>query len=263
MYVPLLNFKRGQAQLAGVLQAEAEQTGYPKQCIMALPAVEHDPLASTREGQRSYDFWDYVREGKPVFADSLAGAIRALSLGAKAELGPHVPVVNRAALQFTADLGIERVWLSPELTLGQIAELAEDSPVPLGIFISGAQELMITEHCLLMSQGACAEACETCERRSVAHRLIDRKGFEFPVVTDMLGRSHLYNGIELDAIEALPDFASMGISAVMVDTTLMDKKAAESAVARVRRAVDLALNEGRSATKRPGTTTGHLFRGVS
>ena len=269
VYVPVLNFKRGQAQLAGVRQDSAEQAGYPKQCVMALPTVDHDPvyatadLPGTREADFSFDIWDYVREGKPVFADSLAGALRALEMGARVEVGPHVPVTNAASLRYLAELGASMVWLSPELTLGQIADLAQDSPIDLGLFVSGAQELMITEHCLLMSQGPCAEACETCPRRSEAHKLVDRKGFEFPVVTDALGRSHLYNGIELDIVASLPDLRDIAISKVMVDTTLMGKKQAESAVARAVRARDLAMNEGRSVGKRPGTTTGHLFRGVS
>lgn len=262
MYVPLLNFRRGQAQICGARQETAEQAGYPKQCVMALPTIDHDPLPETREGRQSFDPWDYVREGKPVFADSLGAIMRALDAGALVEAGPHVPLVNAAALRFAADLGVKRVWLSPELTLGQIADLAEGSPVELGLFVSGAQELMICEHCLLMSQGECAESCESCPRRGVTHRLVDRKGFEFPVITDMLGRSHLYNGIELDAVPNIPDFIDMGITAFMVDTTLMDKKSAESAIARVTRAVGLAQSEHRSVGKRPGTTTGHLFRGV-
>ena len=275
VYVPLLNFKRGQSQEAGLRREEAEQAGYPKQCVMALPAVDHDPVApyvsplsgrafpGTREYELSFDMWDYVREGKRVFADSLAGALRALELGAQVELGPHVPIVNESALELAAELGVSRVWLSPELTLGQVADLAQASPVPLGLVVAGAQELMITEHCLLMSQGPCAEACETCARRSVAHRLRDRKGFEFPVVTDLLGRSHLYNGIELDAVPFMPDLADIGISAVMVDTTLMEKKSASDAVGRAVRARDLAASEHRAVGKRANTTTGHLFRGVS
>ena len=230
---------------------------------MALPTVDHDPLAGTREEALSFDPWDYVRAGKTVFADSLADAIRAIELGANVEIGPHVPLMNAASLRFVAELGVKRVWLSPELTLGQIDELAQESPVELGVFVSGAQELMICEHCLLMSQGPCQEQCETCPRRSVAHKLVDRKGFDFPVITDVLGRSHLYNGIELDVASVIPDFIDMGISAFMVDTTLMDKKTAESAVKRVVRAVDLALAEGRSIERRSGTTTGHLFSGVS
>ena len=263
MYVPLLNFKRGQAQVAGVLQEGADQAGYPKQCVMALPAVDHDPIYGVREYDSAFDPWDYVREGKRVFADSLAGAIRALDMGAVVEVGPHVPITNAGSLRLMAELGVSRVWLSPELTLGQIADLAQESPVELGLVVAGSQELMITEHCLLMSQGPCAQACETCERRGAAHKLVDRKGFDFPVVTDMLGRSHLYNGIELDAVPTLPDLVGIGVSAIMVDTTLMDQRAVSDAVGRTLRARDKALQKGEAVAKRPNTTTGHLFRGVS
>ena len=263
LYVPVLNFRRGQAQLAGVRQDGPEQAGYPKQCVMALPTVDHDPLPSTREYELPFDYWDYVREGKTVFVDSLASCIRALSCGARVEVGPHVPVMNKASLVELADMGVSRIWLSPELTLGQIDELACVSPVPLGLVVIGAQELMITEHCLLMSQGPCNEQCETCPRRSVAHRLVDRKGFEFPVVTDLLGRSHLYNGVQLDIAQNVVDLVDIGIDAIMVDATLMDKKETSDAVGRAKRARDLALSEHRAIGKRPGTTTGHLFRGVS
>lgn len=261
--VPVLNFRRGQAQLAGVRQDDPEQAGYPKQCIMALPAIDHDPLPAVREYDLPFDIWDYVREGKAVFADSMASCVRALSCGASVEVGPHVPVTNAAALKELADMGVSRVWLSPELTLGQIDDLARVSPVPLGLAVIGFQELMVTEHCLLMSQGPCNRQCETCPRRAVSHKLVDRKGFEFPVVTDLLGRSHLYNGVQLDIVQNLPDLIDIGIDAVMVDTTLMDRKGASEAVGRAVRARNLAFEEHRALGKRPGTTTGHLFRGVS
>ena len=89
-----------------------------------------------------------------------------------------------------AEFGARRVWLSPELTLEQMGELARDAPVELGLAVIGAQKLMVTEHCLLMSQGPCDERCGQCPRRKSPHYLRDRKGFEFPVVTDALGRSH-------------------------------------------------------------------------
>ncbi len=267
VYVPLLNFRRGQAQLAGVRQEGPEQAGYPKQCVPVLPTVDHDPvyapIGATREAGLSFDLWDYVREGKPVLADNLGDALRAIESGALVEVGPHVPATNAATLQTLAEWGVRRVWLSPELTLGQIADVAQDAPVPLGLVVAGAQELMITEHCLLMSQEPCNEQCETCPRRGVAHVLRDRKGYDFPVVTDAIGRSHLYNGIELDAVPTLPDLIDIGVSAFMVDTTLMGKQEAEAAVARTVRALDLAQSEHRAVQKRPNTTTGHLFRGVS
>lgn len=262
IYVPLLNFRRKEAQMAGVRVGEVEQAGYPKGCVPALPTIDHDPVDETREAQLAYELWDYVVPNKPVFADNLADAWRARLLGAHVEVGPHVPVTNKATLRALAALGISRVWLSPELTLGQVANLAVDSPVELGITVSGAQELMVTEHCLLMSQGACDEECSSCKRRFERHWLIDRKGFEFPIITDALGRSHLYNGIALDASGSIMDLIDCGVHAFMVDTTLQDKEQAGQAVRRIVRARDLALSEHRALDKQPGTTTGHLFRGV-
>ena len=74
---------------------------------------------------------------------------------------------------------------------------------------------------------------------------------------------HLYNGIELDIAQNIVDLIDIGITAVMVDTTLMDKKGASEAVNRAVRARDLALSERKAISKRSNTTTGHLFRGVS
>ena len=263
IYVPALNYRRGQALLEGVRQDDADQAGYPKQCVIALPTIDHDPVGQAREALQPFDAWDYVREGRPVFVDSVASLIRAQGAGAVCEVGPHVPLMNAASLKVAAELGASRAWLSPELTLGQIDELCQDAPLALGITVAGAQELMITEHCLLMSQGPCAQRCETCPRRARAHRLVDRKGFDFPVITDMLGRSHLYNGIELDLVASLPDLIDAGVSAIMVDTTFMSVKTTSDAVARAVRARDMALSEHRALAKRPKTTTGHLFRGVS
>ena len=263
VYVPVLNFKRGQAVLEGARLDGPEQAGYPKQCIMSFPTIDHDPLPGTREYELSFDLWDYAREGKTVYVDSMASCIRALDCGCNVEVGPHVVATNAESLAVLASLGVSRVWLSPELTLGQIDDLARVSPVELGVVVAGSQELMITEHCLLMSQGACAQQCETCSRRATGHWLVDRKGFDFPVVTDVLGRSHLYNGVQLDIAQNIVDLLDIGISAIMVDTTLMGKKGASDAVGRALRARDLATSEHKPCGKRPNTTTGHLFRGVS
>lgn len=262
IFVPALNYKRGEAVIAGQRSGTAEQAGYPKQCITVLPTVDHDPVAGTREEQIGFDPWRYVKPGKPVLADNLGAIVRASALGATVEAGPHLPLTNRLSLETAADMGVERVWLSPELTLRQIEELAKDAPVALGLTIIGAQELMVCEHCLLMSQGPCDERCDECVRRKSPHYLKDRKDFEFPVVTDALGRGHIYNGVPLDVAQALPELIAAGISAVMVDTTLMNGEETSAAVARAVRARDVAQRDGNALAKTPGATSGHLFRGV-
>lgn len=262
VYVPALNYKRGEAVVAGQRSATAEQAGYPKQAVVAISAVDHDPVPGTREQTLGFDPWSYVKPGRPVFVDSLGALVRAVDLGAEAEAGPHIPIANRFSLAAIAELGAARAWLSPELTLGQIAELAQDAPMELGLTVAGCQELMVTEHCLLMSQGPCDERCDLCPRRKSPHYLRDRKGYEFPVVTDALGRSRLYNGVRLDVVHALPDLVRAGVSMLMVDTTLMNVEETAQAVGRVVRARSLANAGGNALSKEPGATTGHLFRGV-
>lgn len=263
VYVPALEYKRGGALVAGLRSDEVDQAGYPKQCVVALPAVEHETVGRSREALVGGEgVWDRVIPGRPVLADSLGALVRAADLGAEPEAGPHLPIVNELALACASDLGARRVWLSPELTLRQIEELGASSPVPLGLTIIGSQELMVTEHCLLMSQGPCDQKCASCPRRTEPHVLRDRKGYDFPVCTDALGRGHLYNGVVLDVAHLAPELIAAGVSAFMVDTTLMSMKDAGTAVARAVRARDLALRDGSTVPKASGATTGHLFRGV-
>lgn len=263
IFVPALNYRRGEAVIKGQLTGTAEQAGYPKQCVVVTPVADHDAAGTAREALVDFDPWRYVEPGKPVMVESLGAMQRAGELDAPFEIGPHVPVVNKLALETAFGFGATRVWLSPELTLEQIKSLAKDSPVDLGITVIGTQELMVTEHCLLMSQGPCDQECAVCPRRKSPHFLKDRKGFEFPVVTDAFGRSHLYNSVELDVANMLPELLAAGISSFMVDTTMMNGEEAAQAVGRAVRALRVAQADGNSIAKVSGATSGHLFRGVS
>lgn len=263
VYVPALNYRRGEAVVKGQLTNTAEQAGYPKQCSIALPVIDHDFVGLSREALVGFDPWYYADYGKHVLVESLAGMQRASEDGLSFDVGPHVPMVNKLDLIVAHDFGAERVWLSPELTLNQIRELSQESPVELGLTIIGTQELMTSEHCFLMSQGPCDQNCSACPRRKSPHFLRDRKGFEFPVVTDALGRSHLYNSVMLDVAHAMPDLLAAGVSSFMVDTTMMNGEEAAQAVGRAVRALKVAQLDGNSIAKMPKVTSGHLFRGVS
>ena len=260
IYVPALNYRRGEAVIAGQLSGTAEQAGYPKQCIPVLPTVSHMFDEELRGG---FDIWNRVRADKPVVVENFGQLIRAGELGALPEVGPHIPVTNRFDLQAMADLGAQRIWLSPELSLVQIEELGEVSSVPLGVTIMGSTELMVTEHCLLMSQGPCNQKCANCARRKSPHHLKDRKGYEMTVITDVTGRSHLYNAVSLDIAHLAPELIQAGVSAFMVDTTLMNVSETTKKVQRAVRARDIALKSGDKVSKAEGATSGHLFRGVS
>ena len=263
IYVPALNYRRGEAVIAGQKNAAAEQAGYPKGCIPIMPVADHEAVGGAREAVVDADVWKYAAEGKPLLADSLGAMERASEEGALLDVGSHVPITNGLSLAVASEFGAARVWLSPELTLRQIEEVAKDAPVELGALLIGAQELMVTEHCMLMSQGPCDENCAECPRRKSPHVLKDRKGYEFPVVTDAMGRSHLYNAVELDIASSMPELLAAGISSYMVDATLMNAEETAHAVGRAIRALHVAQNDGNAIAKMPNTTSGHLYRGVS
>lgn len=260
IYVPAANYRRGEAVIAGQLSDTAEQAGYPKQCIPVLPAVSQ---MFDEEKRNGFDTWKRVKADKPVMVENLGQLLHATEMGAAPEVGPHIPVTNKLDLQAMADLGAQRVWLSPELSLVQIEELGDMAPMPLGLTIMGQTELMVTEHCLLMSQGPCNQKCAECARRKSPHYLKDRKGYEMPVITDCTGRSHLYNAVQMDVAHLMPEIIGAGVSTVLVDTTLMNVKETTEKVARAVRARDIAQKDGNKVAKAEGATSGHLFRGVS
>ena len=260
IYVPAANYRRGEAVIAGQLSDTAEQAGYPKQCIPVLPTVSQ---MFDEEKRNGFDIWKRVKADKPVMVENLGQLLHATEMGAAPEVGPHIPVTNKLDLQAMADLGVQRVWLSPELSLVQIEELGDMAPMPLGLTIMGQTELMVTEHCLLMSQGPCNQKCAECARRKSPHYLKDRKGYEMPVITDCTGRSHLYNAVQMDVAHLMPEIIGAGVSTVLVDTTLMNVKETTEKVARAVRARDIAQKDGNKVAKAEGATSGHLFRGVS
>ena len=260
IYVPAANYRRGEAVIAGQLSDTAEQAGYPKQCIPVLPTVSQ---MFDEEKRNGFDTWKRVKADKPVMVENLGQLLHATEMGAAPEVGPHIPVTNKLDLQAMADLGAQRVWRSPELSLVQIEELGDMAPMPLGLTIMGQTELMVTEHCLLMSQGPCNQKCAECARRKSPHYLKDRKGYEMPVITDYTGRSHLYNAVQMDVAHLMPEIIGAGVSTVLVDTTLMNVKETTEKVARAVRARDIAQKDGNKVAKAEGATSGHLFRGVS
>lgn len=262
VYVPALNFKRGQAEQQGCLAKEVSQASYPSRIIPMMPIADHDKAGEAREAKISLDVWEYASEGQPVFVESLGGLVRAQAEGMLPEVGPHLPLANADALSVARAFGATKVWLTPELNLAQIKDLATTSALPLGLKVYGAQELMVTEHCLLMSQGSCNEDCPSCPRRKVPHTLRDRKGYEFPITSDALGRSHLYNSVALDGIPAVPTLLEAGITSFMIDATLLSVEETAQAVGRLAKAVRMALGGEGSLPKQPHTTSGHLYRGV-
>jgi U32 family peptidase len=225
--------------------------------VPMLPRIAHDEEVAAA--------LSWCAPSRGVVAGNLGVLREAARRGAVVEAHWSLNAVNAYAVEQLVDLGANSVWLSPELSGRQIAELTATSSAALGVAVWGAQEVMVTEHCAFMAQGPCTRACGSCERRSAARVLRDRKGYLFPVRTDLWGRSHVYNSVPLDLVPVLREVLDTGVAAVRLDLEMLTPSQAAAQVARTSRAL-AAVGTGIDApTPRAvgaPTTTGHFFRGL-
>ncbi|MFZ5642340.1 MAG: DUF3656 domain-containing U32 family peptidase [Bacillota bacterium] len=214
-----------------------------------------------------------------------AGGILAGNLGlipVLTERFPALPVVadfglnafNRHTLDYLIREGISRVTLSPELTMSQVKSLAGDYPVE--VFVQGAVELMVSEHCLpgavLGDKGAESVCTGVCAEGEFG--LKDRTGAVFPVETDRFCRMHLFNSRDLCLIEDIRELSAMGVSCIRIEArrerpyyvsevTKIYRKALDGLLAPVRKHHEPVEAREMLETFSPaGITKGHYYRGV-
>ena len=256
-YVHALTHKMGQASRGGVVLDLSTKTSFPNETVLMSEIVSHESVGKSREARLKLSAEEQLKSAKHIYCDDFASAMKAKAEGKFLEVGQFFPVTNDLTIQLINNLKPDVVWLSPELNLSQIEDVASKIESDVGIFILGKQRLMTCEHCVLMNEGTCSENCTTCRRRRVPHFLIDRKNFEFPVVSDCLGRSTIYNSCTLDLTCNVKDLQKCGVTHFMIDATLMDDSALKSSISRVKESFRNAPK-----AKLKNSTSGHLFRGV-
>lgn len=200
-------------------------------------------------------------------APAAVGTISELALGAEigsvVELRSCIPVHNVPCMRELAARGAHAAWLSPELTLAEIERIApQRGEMTLGLMVLGTPRVMTCEHCILQVAGACIHDCANCRLRARDFKLKNIDGRMLPVRTGLNGRSHLYDGVQLDATPQIPQLLRAGVTRFLVDGTLMNIDMLSRSVARTNRALE-AARSGRTPDKRlPGTSSGCLFQGV-
>lgn len=205
----------------------------------------------------------WLASGAPAAVGTISELALGSERGACVELRSCIPVHNAACMHTLHERGADAAWLSPELTLAEIEHIApQRGDMVLGLMVLGAPRVMTSEHCILQVAGACIHDCERCRLRARAFKLKNIDGRMLPVRTGLNGRSHLYDGVPIDATPQIPALLAAGVSRFLVDGTLLDADELARRVARVKRALD-AARAGRTPDKRmPGSSSGCLFQGV-
>jgi putative protease len=144
---------------------EAHQLG--KKFFIAANVIPHNAKVKT-----------FLKDIEPVVAmkpDALIMADPGLIMMMR-ETHPHMPIhlsvqantVNYASVRFWKQMGVERVILSRELSLDEIAEIRQECPdMEIEVFVHGALCIAYSGRCLLSgyfnhrdpNQGTCTNSC--------------------------------------------------------------------------------------------------------
>jgi len=224
----------------------------------------------------------FLRDLAPVVEwgpDALIMADPGLIMLAR-EAWPELPIhlsvqantVNYAAVRFWRDAGVQRIILSRELSLEEIAEIREACPdVELEVFVHGALCIAYSGRCLLSgyfnhrdpNQGTCTNACRweyrltpaeedaagTCrpagERHPAAQQVYfleeaTRPGEQMPIMEDEHG-TYIMNSRDLRAVEHVQRLVEIGVDCLKIEGRTKSHYYVARTVQSYRQAIDDAL----------------------
>jgi putative protease len=187
-------------------------------------------------------------------------------------LSVQANTVNAAAVRFWKTVGIDRVILSRELSLEQVANIRQECPdVEIEVFVHGALCIAYSGRCLLSgylnhrdaNQGSCSNSCRW-DYKTLAGRVdasgdvvaVDatdaaylleeshRPGNLMPVEEDEHG-TYILNSKDLRAIEHIAKLVDMGVDSLKIEGRTKSTYYVARTVQCYRRAIDDAVT-GRS-----------------
>lgn len=185
------------------------------------------------------------------------------AFGIPVECGPSFNLFNSEAVALVEKWGVNAAYLSPELTLPQIKNIIKNNHIPLGVYVYGRAEMMISEYCVInsvLSDQPKIHCPAPCMKHN--YSLKDEHGNIFPVKTDEWCHMHILNSKILDMEPYLRDLARIGVKRLCMDLRGTDGNIGPLC----GRYIDSLMNEKEKDffVKNQGNhiTRGHFFKGV-
>ncbi len=160
-------------------------------------------------------------------------------------------ILNYEAVKFWQDMGAERVVLSRDLSLDQIAEIKEKVPgMELEVFVHGAQCVSFSGRCLISdymtkgerkaNHGNCSQSCRW------SYKLVEetREGEYFDIQENDRG-THILSPKDLALINYLPQLIDLGIDSFKIEGRTKSLYYVSAVAKAYRKAIDDYLTTGK------------------
>lgn len=192
---------------------------------------------------------DYFRFLKKAGVDAvlitdvgLISLCRQVAPGLKIHLSTQANTLNKYAVKFWGDLGLERVVLARELSLSDIKEISDFCPeTQLEAFVHGAMCISYSGRCLLSNyfngrdanRGECVQAC----RWQYELREKSKGGEFFGIEEDERG-SYILNSKDLNMIDHIDEMSDAGVCSLKIEGRMKSEYYLATVINAYRRAID-------------------------
>ena len=162
---------------------------------------------------------------------------------AELHISTQANMTNYVTANFWYNMGVKRLVLARELTLGEIREIRQRIPenMDLESFVHGAMCISYSGRCLLSNymidrdanRGMCAHPCRW------KYKLVEEKrpGEYYPVEEDNRG-TYIMNSKDLCMLEHLPDLIDAGVSSFKIEGRMKSVFYVATVVSAYRKAID-------------------------
>ena len=192
---------------------------------------------------------DYFRFLEKIGVDAvlitdvgLISLCKAVAPKLKIHLSTQANTLNKYAVKFWCEQGLERVVLARELSLAEIKEISDFCPeTQLEAFVHGAMCISYSGRCLLSNyfngrdanRGECVQAC----RWQYELREKSKGGEFFGIEEDKRG-SYILNSKDLNMIDHIDEMAKAGICSLKIEGRMKSEYYLATVINAYRRAID-------------------------
>ena len=179
------------------------------------------------------------------------------------ECGPSFNLFNTQSIKLIEDLGVTAAYLSQEVTIPQIRDIVKNTGIPLGVFVYGRTQMMISEYCAINAVKTDVPK-KRCPAPCLKHDYLlqDKEGRRFPVKTDEWCHMHILNCHILDMRPYLPELTKTGIKRLCLDFRGIDGNIVGICKSYSDIFEGKALHPELPGNGNNKFTRGHFFRGV-
>lgn len=173
--------------------------------------------------------------------------------GIPIHLSTQANTTNSSSIEFWREQGVSRINLARELSIREIAEIAERSEVEIEIFVHGAMCMSYSGRCLMSAflnnrsanSGYCTQPCRW------SWNLVEEKrpGQFFPVEEDSRG-TYIFNSKDLCLLDDIGKLSRMGIASFKIEGRMKGVLYVASVTRAYRQAID-ACSGGREVLGDP------------